>query len=226
MSPIKVQVERGTKRVFATAIEWHGWSRSGKTDEAALEALVASAPRYAAVARRAGIGFTAPRGLGDLDVAESVAGGSGTDFGVPSVPPAADEERVGAAELKRLEALLAAAWTTFDAAAETHRGAELRKGPRGGGRTMTKIVGHVLEAEEAYLHQLGSKRPALAKDASVATRMAAVREMARAALAARAKDEPLADPNKVKKAWSPGYFVRRSAWHALDHAWEIEDRAT
>jgi hypothetical protein len=27
------------------------------------------------------------------------------------------------------------------------------------------------------------------------------------------------------KRWLPRYFVRRVAWHALDHAWEIEDRA-
>jgi hypothetical protein len=25
--------------------------------------------------------------------------------------------------------------------------------------------------------------------------------------------------------WTARYFVRRVAWHALDHAWEIEDRA-
>jgi hypothetical protein len=29
----------------------------------------------------------------------------------------------------------------------------------------------------------------------------------------------------VKKTWSPRYYVRRAAWYALDHAWEIEDRA-
>ena len=226
MSGIEVQVEGGAKRVFATAIDWPGWSRSGKTEEAALEALLASGSRYAAVAKRAGVTFAPPQTAADLQVAESVNGGSGTDFGVPSVAPEADEEPVSAADLERLQGLLVAAWATFDAAAERHRGAELRKGPRGGGRTMTKIVGHVLEAEEAYLHQLGSKRPKLAKDASVAARMAAVRDAALAALAARARGEPLPDPNTVKKAWSPRYFVRRSAWHALDHAWEIEDRAT
>ena len=225
-SPIAVQIERGTKRIFATAIDWPGWSRSGRTAEEALDALIASADRYASVASSAGMPFTSPRGLAELDVAAPVPGGSGTDFGVPSVAPGADAQPVSAADLRRLEALLYAAWATFDAAAETHRGVELRKGPRGGGRTMTKIMGHVLEAEEAYLHQLGSKRPKSAKDASVATRMAAVRDAARAALAARAREQPLPDPNKVKKAWSPRYFVRRSAWHALDHAWEIEDRAT
>ena len=226
MSGTEVQVERGAKRVFATAIDWPGWSRSGKTEEAALDALLASGSRYAAVAKRAGMTFAPPQAAADLQVAESVKGGSGTDFGVPSVAPEGDDQPVSAADLKRLEALLVAAWATLDAAAERHRGVELRKGPRGGGRTMTKIVGHVLEAEEAYLHQLGSRRPTLAKDATVATRMASVRDAALAALAARARDEPLPDPNKVRRAWSPRYFVRRSAWHALDHAWEIEDRAT
>jgi hypothetical protein len=24
--------------------------------------------------------------------------------------------------------------------------------------------------------------------------------------------------------WAPRYFVRRVAWHVLDHVWEIEDR--
>ena len=24
--------------------------------------------------------------------------------------------------------------------------------------------------------------------------------------------------------WTPRYFVRRVAWHVLDHTWEIEDR--
>jgi len=24
--------------------------------------------------------------------------------------------------------------------------------------------------------------------------------------------------------WTPRGFIRRVAWHALDHAWEIEDR--
>jgi hypothetical protein len=26
------------------------------------------------------------------------------------------------------------------------------------------------------------------------------------------------------RRWSARYFIRRSAWHVLDHAWEIEDR--
>jgi hypothetical protein len=34
---------------------------------------------------------------------------------------------------------------------------------------------------------------------------------------------PAAGP-RGGKIWSVRYFVRRTAWHALDHAWEIEDR--
>ena len=174
---------------------------------------------------RAGVAFDAPSAVGDLRVVERLKGGSGTDFGIPSLPPATDGEPMPAAELKRQRAILEAAWATFDEAAQAAAGLELRKGPRGGGRTMTTIVTHVLEAEEAYRHQLGSKRPKVPSGASVATRMAAERASALAALELRARDEPLPDPNRVRKPWTPRYFVRRSAWHALDHAWEIEDRA-
>jgi hypothetical protein len=28
-----------------------------------------------------------------------------------------------------------------------------------------------------------------------------------------------------EKGWPPRYAARRIAWHALDHAWEIEDKS-
>ena len=55
--------------------------------------------------------------------------------------------------------------------------------------------------------------------------MVAMRETALAALEARAGGKPIDDPRQTKRLWSPRYTVRRSAWHALDHAWEIEDRS-
>lgn len=186
---------------------------------------MASAPRYAAVAKRAGATFEAPGSVADLQVVEHLKGGSGTDFGIPSQPPATDAEPLSTAELRRQRALLEAAWATFDAVAAGAKGLQLRTGPRGGGRTLTKVIGHVLEAEEAYRHQLGSKRPPVASSASVATRMSAERATALDALERLVRGEPLPDPNQVRKPWTPRYFVRRSAWHALDHAWEIEDRA-
>ncbi len=55
--------------------------------------------------------------------------------------------------------------------------------------------------------------------------MAAVRATALDALTARARGKPIADPRQTKRPWSPRYYTRSSAWHALDHAWEIEDRS-
>jgi hypothetical protein len=78
------------------------------------------------------------------------------------------------------------------------------------------MVEHVLGAEESYLVGLGSRRPAEPE---------ALRNTIRAALAARSRNEEVADPNRVTKRWSPRYFVRRAVWHTLDHAWEIEDRS-
>jgi hypothetical protein len=82
------------------------------------------------------------------------------------------------------------------------------------------MTDHVLEAEVAYLGMLGSRRDKAAnKD-----EMASVRGTVRATLKAVAEGRPIANPRQTKRPWTPRYFVRRSAWHALDHAWEIEDR--
>jgi hypothetical protein len=223
-NPIDVYLERGEKRVFACAVEWPGWCRSGRTDDEALEALVTYAGRYAAVAKLARVRFRKPRMAGDLNVVDRLDGGSGTDFGIPAAAPPADERALGGAELKRGQSLLEAAWETFDAAAEAARGVELRKGPRGGGRNLRKIVTHVLDAERAYLHELGERYSA--PSAGVEAQMVDVRRAALEFLAARAKGaEPQPGPRRTKPFWGPRYFARRSAWHALDHAWEIEDRA-
>lgn len=222
----EVYLEIGDKRTFASAVDWPGWSRSGRTREEALGALVAAALRYAAVARRAHVAFAPPRSVDDLVVVAKRTGGGGTDFGVPGVPASTDGERLAPPDLTRWRGLLRAAWATWDAAAEAAVGVTLRTGPRGGGRTLAKMRTHVLEAEEAYLHQLGSRSPASAKGAGEDERLASVRDAAVAALELLARSEALPDPNRVRKTWSPRYFVRRSTWHALDHAWELEDRSS
>lgn len=220
---IPVYLEIGAKRVFAGAIDWPGWSRSGRSEEEALDALLAYGGRYADVVRRAGGTFNAPSGPERLEVVERLSGGSGTDFGVPGVATAADGEPLDDRELERLTSLLVASWATFDDAARAAQGVQLRVGPRGGGRTLEKMVAHVAEAEEAYLGQLGAKLPPEA-------RMAPTPETLRAAmldaLAARAHGRPVAVARNTQRPWSPRYTVRRSAWHALDHAWELEDRST
>jgi len=226
MTPtVAVHLEVGSKRVFAGAIDWPGWCRSGRTEDEALAALLAYGPRYAKVVGRTAIPFTPPTDPNQLEVVERLQGGWRTDFGVPGVAPSSDERPMDEADLDRSVELLTAGWAAFDAAAEAAAGLELRKGPRGGGRDLGKIVGHVLEADVAYLSQLGGRRPPSSSRDPMG-QMLPLRETILAVLAARARDEPIAQPSRTRTLWSPRYFVRRAAWHLLDHAWEIEDRST
>src|SRR6266536_4428006 len=99
-TPTAVSVELGSKRVFACALDWPGWCRSGRTEELALEALAAYAPRYAVVAEQAGMKL--PGRVGDsFQVVERVEGTGATDFGIPYEVIAADAAAVTAKEAQR-----------------------------------------------------------------------------------------------------------------------------
>ena len=121
-------------------------------------------------------------------------------------------------------ALLKASWAKFDRTARKAWGVELRKGPRGGGRELDAIVRHVLEADKAYLGRLGGLnwKP---DGGGVAAETTLVRKDIMDVLSTRARGESPPRTPRSGKLWDPRYAVRRSAWHALDHAWEIEDRA-
>ena len=129
------------------------------------------------------------------------------------------------AELARQTALLKACWKAFDSAMERTAGVELRKGPRGGGRDHAGIAAHVHGAEVSYLRQLGA-RHGETDERDPAAAWKALRAAEIEALTVRASGGSIEGGTRVKKQWSPRYFVRRAAWHVLDHAWEIEDRAT
>lgn len=209
-------IEGTPRKSFATAVDWPGWSRSGKTPELALAALAAVAPRYAAVAERAGESIPEDVEPGDLDVVEAAEGGSGTVFGVPSRVTEADRRPTTAADADRLRSLVLAAWTTFDQVA-VHAPAELRKGPRGGGRDRDKMIGHVLEADHAYAREIGLRpKPATANDR---VGIEVVRTAILEVIGAPSDGSPIAG-----RRWTPRYAASRIAWHALDHAWEMEDR--
>lgn len=215
-------LEVAAKRSFASALDWPGWSRGGKSPDDALAALVAYGPRYAAVAQRAGLAFDVPTGADAVTVTERVRGGGGTEFGIPSTPARAEEEPIGD-DLDRLVSLLRAAWNTFDDAMDAARGRRLATGPRGGGRDLSRMVDHVRDAEVAYLSKLGSRAPAVS-DRPPRERLEALRTAFVDALTAIAAGEPVPTPSRTQKLWSPRYAVRRTAWHALDHAWELQDR--
>jgi hypothetical protein len=211
---VAVAIEATPKRAFASAVDWPGWSRGAKTPEQALVSLEAYAARYAPVAVLAGLAFAAAELT--LEVIERSDGDASTEFGVPGHVAAADRRPADAAEATRRADLVAAAWRTFDAIAAAAR-EELRKGPRGGGRDTSRIVEHVVASEHGYCRELGLRLPAPdpTDAAAVAALRAAILEVLR---------QP-SDGDPMVKRWTARYAARRIAWHALDHAWEIEDRS-
>ena len=214
MSIVPVFVEVGSKRVFASAAEWPGWCRTAKTEELALEALLAYVPRYEVVAQHASVGF--PSAI-ELSVVEHLPGDATTDFGAPSTTAEAEREKLTAAKAKRQVALVRAAWAVLEEIA-AQSPAELRKGPRGGGRDRDKMLDHVVGAECAYARKIGLKikQPAFDDDEAVA----AMREEIAAVLGSTSDGSPV-----VERGWTSRYAARRIAWHALDHAWEMQDRS-
>src|SRR2546423_183654 len=130
MATIPVCLEVGAKRVFASALDWPGWCRSGKDPEQALAALDEYRSRYAEVARLAGHAVPADA---RLEVVERLKGGASTDFGAPGAAAAAEAQSLTKAQAERLAYLVEAAWQAFEATV-ARAPAELRKGPRGGGR--------------------------------------------------------------------------------------------
>jgi len=209
---IAVTIESTTRKSFARALDWPGWTRAGKTEELALAALAGSAARYAPVAESAGEPFAPDT----YEVVVHAGAGSGTDFGVPSVITDDERRPTSAHDADRLARLVHAAWSILDGVAATAP-AELRKGPRGGGRDRDKMLTHVFESEWAYAREMGIrvKLPDPADRAAIGAIHAAMLHVLR---------EPSDGTPLAGRRWTTRYAAGRIAWHALDHAWEMEDR--
>ena len=219
-APIPIAVEVGTTRAFGWATDWPGWCRGTKDRLLVPAALLAAAPRYAIVAAEAGLPFLAEPAALTVDafaLIETVEGSAGTDFGVPYSIAELDRRPVTATEAERLARLVEAAWRVLDRVV-AGAPAELRKGPRGGGRDRDKMVAHLVSSDSAYAGQMGIRlpEPSPTDRPAVEAERAAMLEILR-----RPSDgSPLAG-----RKWPARYAARRIAWHALDHAWEIEDKS-
>lgn len=215
--PVRVMVEQGwkQKRWVACAFDWPGWDRSAKSEDGALATLAAYRSRYAPVAELAGQ-VEAFAATGDLTVVERIEGIGMTDFyGVSMRPATFEREPMSDAECDRKIALLRACWAYFDSTAE--RVPELRLGPRGGGRDRDKIVRHVNGAEiDEFAKKVDVIVPLETREDPEALRhyrdrlCDALRDYNARGLPAR--------------NWTVQFVIRHSAYHMLDHAWEIEDR--
>lgn len=213
--PVRVMIESGKRKVVASAFDWPGWDRNGRSEEDALRTLAAYRARYSKVAALAGLADEL-EAAGELEVVERVEGTSTTDYFGISVRSAAPERvPMSEADCDRKLRLLRASWAYFDSV-HPRVSAELRKGPRGGGRDRDLIVRHTLGSEREFAAKVGVVQPPAiwqTPDALPAHREAyleALRQHNAAGLPAR--------------AWTLQFTIRRSAFHMLDHAWEMEDR--
>jgi hypothetical protein len=221
---IDVYLEIGKKRTFAGAIDWPGWCRIGRDESSALQALVDYGPRYARILSATQLGFQAPAATSALAVVERLEGNATTDFGAPAIAPSSDTRPIDDAELQRFQTLLQACWQAFDATTvQAALGKGLRKGPRGGGRDLEEIVRHVLGADVGYLARLAWKLEK-SEEEDLSDELGRTRQAILNALAAATRGEVPARGPRGGVIWTPRYYVRRVAWHVLDHTWEIEGR--
>ena len=220
-----IYLEIGKKKVFAGAVEWPGWCRPGRDEEASIQALFKSGPRYSQILQSAELGFEAPEKTSSFNVVERLVGNSTTDFGAPDALLPIDQEPINASELLRLQTLLKSSWAAFDSAVKMAEGVQLRKGPRGGGRDLEGIIDHVLMADASYLKRIGWKKQKVEENEVQKILDRSRREILNGLVAAAQGELPIIGPRGGKR-WVPRFFVRRVAWHVIDHAWEIEDRIT
>jgi len=217
---VRTVIERGPKdkRSVAFSLDWPGWSRGAKTAELALETLEAYRERYRPIADLAGMA-RAFDAAGPLEVVEDRVGTGSTDFwGISFSPSAAEQGTLDDAEFERGITLLRACWAFFDGVA-ARVSPEMRKGPRGGGRDRDRIIRHTVRTEsENFAKQVGLRIPegaALTPDGLRQHREAYVAAM-RAYNAGEVK--------RRMRSWTLTFLIRHSAFHTLDHAWEMEDK--
>jgi len=218
--PVRTIIERGPKdkRSVAFGIDWPGWSRGAKSAELALETLESYRERYRPIADLAGLEREFDT-AGPLEIIEEKVGTGSTDFwGISFSPSATEHGPMSEAELERGITLLRACWGFFDGVT-ARVSPEMRKGPRGGGRDRDRIIRHTIRTEsEDFAKQVGIRIPeegALTPDGLRQHREAYIAAM-RAYTAGQVE--------RRMRSWTLPFLIRHSAYHTLDHAWEMEDK--
>ncbi|MGH7610261.1 MAG: hypothetical protein ACREOD_10095 [Candidatus Dormibacteria bacterium] len=215
---LRVTLEVGPKdkKVAAAAPDWPGLERGANTGEAAIETLKSYLPRYARVAELAGMD-AAFAAIGTVDVVEKYQGTGSTDFwGISFAFSSIDRQQVSSEGLQRILTLMQACWAFFDDV-RGRVSAEMQKGRRGGGRDRDRIVRHVLGVEQDWAKKVGVRSP---DDAVVIDDdgLKAYRDAYCTAI------RTLHSEGQMARTWPLQYLIRHTAYHTMDHAWEMEDK--
>lgn len=217
---IRVTLEIGPKgkKVVAVAPDWPGLERGAKTEEEAVERLRSYIPRYSQVAKLAEMNaeFNTIKGI---DVVEQYPGTGSTDFwGISFAFSSIDKQNMSSDKLERELMLMQACWTFFD---DVRRrvSAEMQRGPRGGGRDRDQIVRHTFAAEQDWAKMIGILIPdgAMLTDEGLKSH--------RDAYCHAIRDYHSRGELVGKRAkWPLRFLIRHTAFHTMDHTWEMEDR--
>ena len=216
----RVTLEMGPKgkKVVAVAADWPGLERGAKSVEDAVERLRSYVPRYAQIAKLAEMDAEFST-IKKFDAVEQYPGIGGTDFwGISFAFSSIDKQGMSGDELERELALMQACWRFFDDVRK-RVSAEMQKGPRGGGRDRDHIVRHTLSVEQDWAGGVGVPAP---DDAMLTGKeLKAYRD----AYCHAIRDYHLQGKwagNRAK--WPLRFLIRHTAFHTLDHAWEMEDK--
>lgn len=215
---LRVTLEAGPKqkKVVAVAPDWPGLERGAKTADAAIETLRSYFPRYAKVAKLAGMD-TEFAAVKNVEVVERYRGTGSTDFwGISFAFSSVDRQHMSSEELERELTLMRACWKFFDSV-RGRVSAEMRKGSRGGGRDRDRIVSHVLGVEQDWATKLGVRTP----DDEVVIDDPGLKAYRDAYTNAIRKFH---SEGKAARTWPLRFLIRHTAYHTMDHAWEMEDK--
>jgi len=217
---IRVTLEVGPKgkKVVAVAPDWPGLERGAKTEEEAVERLRSYIPRYSQVAKLAGMAAQFDT-IKNVKVVEQYPGTGSTDFwGISFAFSSIDKQGMSENELERELTLMQACWAFFDKVRK-RVSAEMQKGPRGGGRDRDHIVRHTFAAEQDWARMIGVHTP----DGAMLTGKGLKTHRDAYCHAIRDYHSQGKSAGKIAK-WPLRYLIRHTAFHTLDHAWEMEDK--
>jgi hypothetical protein len=217
---LRVALEIGPKgkTVVAVAEDWPGFERGAKNEEAATERLLSYVPRYAAVTRLAGL-ETQLSATPVIHVVEQYAGTGSTDFwGISFAFSGIDQQAMSGEALARELRLMQASWALFDHV-RSRVSAEMQRGPRGGGRDRDQIVRHAFAAEQGWAKMIGVLTP----DGAMLTDEGLKAHRGAYSRAIHDYHSQGKVAGKMAK-WPLRYLIRHTAFHTLDHAWEMEDK--
>ncbi|GAB1422568.1 hypothetical protein MASR2M15_28030 [Anaerolineales bacterium] len=212
---VTLEIGKNAKKVAVVAPDWPGLERGAKTADLALAKLESYRPRYTYIAQLAGMGeeFSA---LTTLKLVEEYPGTGSTDFwGISFAFSSIDRESLSSAALERELTLMRACWTFFDEV-RFRVSAELKKGPRGGGRDRDRIIQHTIGVEMDWAAGVGVH---ILEDANPTEKALSAHRDAYCDAIRSFHAE-----GKMARKWPLRYLIRHTAYHTMDHAWEMEDK--